>query len=222
MFEKFLNTGTNTFNQRYNNTYGMWVDNVNKIRKLVKITAISEDNGSLSFVDSRGVKSTLYSDVKEDMGFEFVPPIRRWYPHKTYGAVLGYRVPAHQFRRGLCDDNYSVVYFDKNLIRRGLNLTFELLDQLLFNDPKPPHSLESFLDFTSTESKTNTFYVSPQLALHKTSPTIMYLMVYDRPIATGRYMKGRKVFSLTEVNQMFAKDCDKLSQYITGLTVEAV
>lgn len=78
MFEKFLNTGTNTFNQRYNNTYGMWVDNVNKIRKLVKITAISEDNGSLSFVDSRGVKSTLYSDVKEDMGFEFVPPIRRW------------------------------------------------------------------------------------------------------------------------------------------------
>jgi hypothetical protein len=34
-------------------------------------------------------------------------------------------------------------------------------------------------------------------------------------------MKGRKVFSLTEVNQMFAKDCDKLSEYIAGLTVEA-
>lgn len=217
MFEKFINNGTNTFRQRYSDTYGIWVDNVRKIRKLVNLTYISDNGGVLSFVDKDGVESKLYADSDEDIGFEFVPPVRRWYPNTKYGAVLGYRVPAHQFRKGIHDDNYRVVYMTRKLAQQSLGLSFEILDQMLHSTPTLP-SLPSFTEFI--EGDKDTYYLTPQMVVQKTSASGFALLVFDKAVASGRFLRSKNLIKLTEVNEVFKNECLDLGKVIQGVSVE--
>jgi hypothetical protein len=223
MFEKFLNNGTNTFRQRYNETFGFWVDNVRKIRKLVKITYISDNNGHLVFVDDKGVESVLYSDSDEDVGFEFAPPVKSWYPHTTYGAVLGYRVPNQQYRRGIHVDNYSIVTLNSANNKVNLDVSFDNLNQMFNVSPKEL-SLTSFREFLSkkTSEMPLTYYINSQMVLYKNTASIFSVLIYDRPVATAKFLRSKDTLVLTEVNPLFMEECMSIGHLIKGIKLEVV
>lgn len=95
------------FRQRYNGTYGFYVKD-DKTKIPVRINEANER--AVSFTDKLGMAYTANLDA--GVNFEFVPVTKRLFKHdsKLYYCQ---RVPAHQFRRGICDENTQVVYLQK-------------------------------------------------------------------------------------------------------------
>lgn len=89
------------FRQRYNNTYGFFLNKGE--RNLVYLEHIN--NSEVTFTDVNGGKYCAYID--SGVEFEFIPV-----DHGFYNTVKGvrymYRVPARQWHRGISDHNTAL------------------------------------------------------------------------------------------------------------------
>lgn len=212
MFEKFINDGNNTFRQRYIGTYGLYHHN-NKPPILVKLTDYSEANGgTVYFTDQKGIVYHLYANSTEDIKFEFSPPEKRWYPHKHYGAVLGYRRVQRQFQRGLCDANYSLKVW-LGPPHRGkfgnLVLTFsEAANVLLKTNSLKTVPFSTWVsDFT-----VNSYYVDSQFCITRSPNSIYHLYLYDKEIA--EFVVNNNKVEMKEENEMFSHEVVKVFNMI--------
>lgn len=105
MFEKFTSANAGDFRQRYEGTYGFYIDPAKKLRVLTRVIRVSDD--LVEFIDAKGVGYSLKADVKSDKGFEFLPPKSQYY-NTQKGAVLCTRVAARQFQRGVSERNMTL------------------------------------------------------------------------------------------------------------------
>lgn len=108
MFEKFFHENSGDFRQRYEGTYGFFVDETGT-RMLTKILAIDQESSprAVHFVDERGVTYTLYADVAGNIGYEFLPP-KSMFHNTEYGVYYTQRRAARQFKRGVCSENTTI------------------------------------------------------------------------------------------------------------------
>lgn len=100
MFEKFESANAADFRQRYQGTFGFFVE-PGKPRMLCKLSFV---DGITSFVDRRGNEYKLAPDRPDETGFLFLPP-KAGYFNTDEGAVYVERTAARQFVRGICDRN---------------------------------------------------------------------------------------------------------------------
>lgn len=182
MFEKFTTEGGDTFRRRYEGTFGYYINRSNGgQRLLVQLVSFGGRNGEvLHFKNIDGIEYTLNANTDSDIGFEFVPPEKRYYPHAMYGAVLGARVVARQFSRGLCENNYTLrTWSPRRLNFETLPVNFQEVHNILEGSPKPQQAFQDWIK----SPKTAMFYLSPLFALVVAIEGVK-LYLYDRHIAT--------------------------------------
>lgn len=109
MFEKFLSENIDNFRQRYEGTYGFFRNDQGK-RMLVRILAIAPDR--CDFVGPGDISFHIRPDVKDNIGFEFLPPKSQWYNTED-GAMYVERVAQRQFSRGITSKNILIYKLDR-------------------------------------------------------------------------------------------------------------
>lgn len=158
MFEKFLHDDSADFRQRYEGTYGFFFDRKNNKKLLVNIERVDTEDipRKVIFRDKRGISFNIYSDVQDDIGFEFLPPKSAFYNTQS-GVFYVERRAARQFRRGICENNCLVYSLNDRGFRQSrvdfdsLSSIFEMpipLDQAVkdFQNKKNPCiALTSFM-----------------------------------------------------------------------------
>lgn len=209
MFEKFTTEGGDTFRRRYEGTYGYFVNKTNpNLPLLVQLVSFEGNNGEiLRFKRLDGIMFTLNANTEKEIGFEFTPPEKRWYPHPVYGAVLGARRPARQFSRGLCDANYTLQYYNvKNIRWEELPVNFQEVANILEGPKKNISSLEVWL---KAGQETTAYYLSPTFSL-LSGRKVIHLALFDRFIAQLKFegdkltVMSRDVIFDTEYGQVAA------------------
>lgn len=109
MFEKFTAANAGDFRQRYQGTFGFFIDGDKKTLSQLTEVGTGGSRPGVVFHDRNGEKYLLRSDSTQDRrGFEFLPPKSAWYNTKDGVALLVSRVPARQYQRGLCSKNTSL------------------------------------------------------------------------------------------------------------------
>lgn len=102
MKAEFLSDGWRDFHQRYRNTFG-WFERKDGHPVLVKLTHIGEV--SLEFTDESGFKYSAFAD--KGNFFTFLPVTKGCYLYDNK-VVTVERIPARQWRRGICEDNTAI------------------------------------------------------------------------------------------------------------------
>ena len=102
MKEEFKSRTYGDFSQRYQGTYG-WFQKPAGGEILVKLIKVREE--SLKFQDKSGGEYTANADVGNV--FSFLPTTKGAYLYGD-GFVVVKRVPARQYKRGICDDNTTI------------------------------------------------------------------------------------------------------------------
>lgn len=129
MIEEFTLRGASDFSQRYRHTFGWYLqDSGDKI--LVKVDEVRSDK--LHFSDEVGIPYVAYAD--KGNRFEFLPVERATYNTQTYGPVATERIPARQYKRGICTANTQIT-----VIHGGLSTItpdFDILTEI-FASPLP-------------------------------------------------------------------------------------
>jgi hypothetical protein len=86
------------FKQRYLGVFGWFCNNTNK--KLVYISGVNSKQ--VTFTDAEGAQ--YFAHIDAGVEFEFAPVMRGWY-NTPQGVFYMCRVPARQWKRGVCLDN---------------------------------------------------------------------------------------------------------------------
>jgi hypothetical protein len=107
MFEKFTAIDARDFRQRYQGSYGFFVNRASGERRLVQLANINTESRrpTVKFIDKNGIDFSLSSDHADELGFEFIPPRSCWKNTSKYGALLSRRVATRQYIRGLHENN---------------------------------------------------------------------------------------------------------------------
>lgn len=103
MIEEFKSNGWKDFQQRYQGVYG-WFEKEDKSQLLVKLTVVTENE--LVFTDKNKLRFSAIAD--QGNKFSFLPVVRGLY-NTERGVVYVSRIPAKQYRRGICQDNTSIL-----------------------------------------------------------------------------------------------------------------
>lgn len=127
MFEKFLAENANDFRQRYEGTYGYFVNRESNKRVFAQIRSIDLDARPrmVHFMDARGLDFSVRSDADADIGFEFLPAKSSFY-NTAKGLYYTQRVAARQFYRGIKSSN-TMVYKIENGVWNQLRVDFNSL-----------------------------------------------------------------------------------------------
>ena len=108
MLDQLTATNLNDFIQRYNGTYGWYVDNDKKL--FVRIDHVNKHG--VKFSDKSGYQ--YESKLGGGVMFEFLPATRGWYNTPDGGVYFITRVPRKQFQRGISADNHHILeLYDK-------------------------------------------------------------------------------------------------------------
>jgi hypothetical protein len=86
------------FKQRYQGVFG-WI-NPEENRSLVYVSNVNTKQ--VTFKDANG--NEFYANVGANVDFEFLPVNRAWYKTNK-GMFFGQRIPARQWKRGVCTEN---------------------------------------------------------------------------------------------------------------------
>lgn len=114
MFEKFLAENASDFRQRYEGTFGYYVDRDKGQRLLCRLSSVDLDSSQrrVNFEDVRGVRFSVNVNAKGDIGFEFIPPRSAFY-NTTDGVYYVERIAARQFQRGVSHRNTKIFRINK-------------------------------------------------------------------------------------------------------------
>lgn len=91
------------FKQRYSGVLGWYISEEDKSKILVTVSNVS--NERVTFRDQHG--GTYYAFVNGGVRFEFLPVEKSWRNTEDACFFL-YRIPARQWKRGICADNTSI------------------------------------------------------------------------------------------------------------------
>lgn len=91
------------FKQRYQGVMG-WL-NPNKPDGRCAVYVSNVNSQKVTFKDAKG--NEYYANVNTGVQFEFLPTQRAWYNTKD-SVFLVQRIPARQWKRGVCPDNTSI------------------------------------------------------------------------------------------------------------------
>lgn len=209
MFEKFTANGGNTFRQRYEGTFGYYVNRETKTPPLlVQLTNFRNDGNILEFKTIDGVLYTLNINTNREIGFEFAPPTKRWYPSDRFGALLGSRRVARQFSRGLCENNYELRYLQNNERWVSAQITFENVHHILEESTR--QITAPVTAFVENKYAHNTYYLTPQYVLFRSKEGLLNLYLYERPIASLTVALKEKQLKVTGLDMMFMREVHEL------------
>lgn len=130
MIETFNSHGWRDFSQRYHDVYG-YFPKENGGEVLVKVVEL--DSKTIKFVDDKGV--TYYGVADKGVQFKFIPVIKKLFLHEDK-LHLATRVPARQYKRGICEANTQVTELAYN---RHVDLTFDVIKS--YNTVAPKHKV---------------------------------------------------------------------------------
>ncbi len=197
MKEEFKSDGWRDFAQRYQGTFGFY-ERENKARLLVQLVKVSETQ--LTFTDKTGLK--YFANPDKGNVFSFIPVERGCY---NYGAdvVTCKRVPARQWKRGLCPENTNISSLRE---KRSLPVDFTTLE-IMF----PVEEGRS-----STQLANFKAYLAGNVAFDNMFSLVENkLYLYDNLIGTY----GMRTFTLT--NHLFKQEVnDLVTRHQLPITVE--
>jgi hypothetical protein len=122
MREEFTSSNSKDFGQRYVGTFG-WFEKPDGGKVMVLVGSISKEY--VTFYDKNNFEYT----AKADMGnvFSFLPVQKGLYEYQD-DIVFISRVPARQWKRGICLDNTSVRSFNRGLSQ--IDFSYNLLEKI--------------------------------------------------------------------------------------------
>jgi hypothetical protein len=121
MIETFTSNGWRDFYQRYLNVFGFFPTKAGEV--LVQITEINDNR--CKFSDANG--TAYYAVADKGVEFKFIPISKRLFIHEGVLCVA-HRVPARQYRRGICVDNTAVRRLNGY---GGIELGFDVVNSYL-------------------------------------------------------------------------------------------
>jgi hypothetical protein len=89
------------FKQRYSGVFGWLLSE--GVKKLVYISGVNSKQ--VTFTDAEG--GNYFANINAGVEFEFAPVMRGWY-NTPEGVFYMCRIPARQWKRGVCVDNTHV------------------------------------------------------------------------------------------------------------------
>ena len=95
------------FRARYGGTYGWLVDGDK--RKFVYV----DSSNAFRVYFTEGGETVFHANADAGVEFEFIPVNRGWFNAKDKQVWYLERVPARQWRRGICDSNTSIYNINK-------------------------------------------------------------------------------------------------------------
>ena len=103
MIAEFTSNGAEDFRQRFRGVFGWFISPETKNETLVKVTDVTARQ--TTFVDKEGQEYVAFAD--KQLQFKFIPVQQSVF---TFDGMpyLAQRVPARQYRRGICGDNTSI------------------------------------------------------------------------------------------------------------------
>ncbi len=126
MLEKFTSANAADFRQRYAQTYG-WLHSSTK-----RFVYVSDVERTVThFEDVNGTPFNVKLDSA--LTFEFIPVTNGYYYGKDNKIYYLQRVPARQWRRGICDANTNIL--DINGFNIAMNI--KVLDNIFGVDEQP-------------------------------------------------------------------------------------
>lgn len=125
MLEKFTSENAADFRQRYEHTFG-WLHTSKK--HFVYVSAVGREQ--TYFEDEHGTKMNL--NLNSPYNFEFIPVTNGYYYSTDNHIYYLQRVPARQWRRGICSANTSMTTIDGTQIEidiKNLGSIFKVENQ---------------------------------------------------------------------------------------------
>jgi len=145
------------FKQRYSGVLGWYISEEDKSKILVTVASVG--NERVAFRDQHG--GTYYAIVNGGCRFEFLPVEKSWRNTEDTCFFLS-RIPARQWKRGICADNTSITYAETLLgewARNEENWQIRIFRIFSFNNTYK----EEVLKFL--EGKRSVVAVSPHFAI---------------------------------------------------------
>jgi hypothetical protein len=185
MFEKFTSVDAGDFRQRYQGTYGYFVNEGR--RTLTRLDKIHADGraSTVEFVDRDGLSYLLKPDTdKEGRGFEFLPPKSAFFNTEEGEPLLVSRVPARQYLRGICDRNTTVT----TILDKALAVDFKTLIRIFETKITPKEALTKAL---AGKGEHRGVALSPQIAVGLAS---QQMRVFNHSIGNAGWDSKRELF----------------------------
>lgn len=112
MKDSYTDSNAADFKQRYQGTFCWYLNPEGNGRLLVRIDSVN--SGEVRFTDiySRSLAAARNSGVE----FEFSPVERGWHTTTDGTLFLTERIPARQWKRGICEDNTALFSFNKGML----------------------------------------------------------------------------------------------------------
>lgn len=120
------------FSARYLHTYGFFTTESGR-RMLVFVQSVNGQEVLFANKDGQRAGDCFRARADQNIEFEFIPVTRSYY-NTARGAILLYRQPARQWKRGISADNTSARLLTHSL--QALNVDYELLDSIFFGTPQ--------------------------------------------------------------------------------------
>lgn len=124
MRDKFSRGNSEDFRQRYRGTFGIM--EYNGKSTVVNINDVTREG--VHVTDTCNVDMSVTED--SDVTFKFFALQRGWYS-LTSGLKYIYRIPARQFRRGICVDNCACMYFQQGRLRGPDRLSLRDVEEIV-------------------------------------------------------------------------------------------
>lgn len=159
MFEKFTSAHQADFRQRYQGTFGFFVNNEEKKAPMLCKLQFIEDK--ITFLNAKGVSFEIVADTPRDIGFLFLPPKSGFFNTK-FDAVYVERTAARQFQRGISDRNTRIFVLGETGFAAGA-VTFKYLEAVFNEVLKPEKAWKRFL-----EKHAASYAISSQFAMNRT------------------------------------------------------
>lgn len=100
MIAPFEANSVSDFRQRFEGTYGYYVNPKNDENILVRLDRVREDR--VSFVDRHGI--SYYALADQGVVFKFIPVAKKLFVYNTR-LTCAFRRPQRQYKRGVCSQN---------------------------------------------------------------------------------------------------------------------
>lgn len=181
MLDSLAKQGTRDFSARYRNTIGFYITEKGE-KKTVLVTEVEDSR--VHFMDALG--SVGWANRTPEVNFEFIQLQRQWFnrPGRKLPVLLQ-RVPARQWRRGICNDNTSANSLGAAFSRVALDVG--LVDEL-FNKTPDVHQVAK--DYLS--GKLKAMALNKYFALNQE-----HLYMFDAPVGNVKKSDTLVEISLT-------------------------
>lgn len=188
------------FKQRYSGVMGWYMDKDSQAKTLVRVHSVGTDR--VTFRDSVG--NTFYALVDGGIAFEFLPVEKAWRNTKDNTYYI-HRVPARQWRRGICEENTTI-----HSLPAMLGQDYEQIGwyERIFAVYSTPQDYSKEVTRFLADKRPHVA-ISPHFAVNKDS-------LFFNNIKVGKYVAKNTEFQLSDSGVMIeqeVRDCITRNKY---------